>query len=322
MTAVEHDDSRSATLRAMIALLVAMASFTLNDAFMKLVTVNMPLGEAIFIRSAFAFSFLWLISLRFGRIQFKRAYLTTDVVVRSIAEVLATVSFLSALMRLPIGNLMAILQAIPLVVTAGGALFFGMQVGWRRWLAIMAGLVGVIIVIDPRVDQFNAWALLAVFTVLCSATRDLATRKIPKSMPSLTLTALTTIVVAIMGLALGLGEDWYVPSPQELGQLFIASSLIIIAYGGVIIAMRSGNFAAAAPMRYSGVVWGLLLGYVVWNEVPSAMMLFGTSIIIASGVYSFWRERLRHQSLAVESEPLNEGAISTARSNRETTKSE
>jgi drug/metabolite transporter (DMT)-like permease len=159
--------------------------------------------------------------------------------------------------------------------------------------------------VRPGLAGFNQFALLALLSVAFCALRDLATRKIPAQIPSLFITLLTTITVTSAGglIFIPLG-GWTPPSTHSLGLLAFTSVLLLIGYQCIITALRTGDISAVAPFRYSALLWAMLLGYVVFGDVPDAMMVTGASIIVVSGLYAFYRERIRHRALAAESSGL------------------
>ena len=181
-------------------------------------------------------------------------------------------------------------------------MIFGEPVGWRRWSAIVAGFIGVLIIVRPGLAGFSQYALFALVSVAFCALRDLATRRIPPKIPSLFITLLTTVTVTTAGGAIlvPLG-GWTPPSTGALGLQALAAVLLLIGYQCIITALRSGDISAVAPFRYSALLWAMMLGYLVFGDVPDAMMVTGASIIVASGLYAFYRERIRHRALAAES---------------------
>ncbi|MBP2445519.1 drug/metabolite transporter (DMT)-like permease [Rhizobium leguminosarum] len=218
---------------------------------------------------------------------------------------IAAVTYITALGMMPIANASAILQSLPLVVTFGAALFFGEPVGWRRWSAILVGLVGVMIIIRPGPEGFTAAALLCVGSVLSTASRDLATRSIDPEIPSLMITVITAISVSFFGALLipALG-GWQPVSATSLGHLVLASVLVLVGYQSVILAMRTGEISFVAPFRYTSLIFSSLLGFFFFAEVPDSWMLVGAAIVIASGLYTFYREAKRRVSpIAQESAP-------------------
>ena len=282
-----------------------MAGFTMNDAITKAVSSEMNFGEIMLVRGVVAIALIATLAWHQGAMRPMRTLVMKPVVLRVAGEVLGTVAFLAAIVHLPLANTAAIFQALPLAVTLGAALMFGEPVGWRRWLAIVVGFIGVLIIVRPGVDGFNQFALIALVSVFFCAVRDLATRRIPAQVPSLFITLVTTVTVTIAGAAIivPLG-GWTPPSPRALGLLTLAAVLLLIGYQCVIMALRSGDISAVAPFRYSALLWAMLLGYLVFGDVPDAMMVTGAAIIVLSGLYAFYRERIRHRPVAADASGL------------------
>lgn len=284
---------------------VAMAVFTTNDAITKALSAEMNFGQVMLVRGIFAFVLILALAFHQRAVRPLRTLLVKPVALRVAGEVGGTVSFLAAIAHLPLANTSAIFQALPLVITLGAALLFGEPVGWRRWLAIAAGFVGVLIIVRPGVAGFNQFSLLALISVLFCAVRDLATRRIPAQIPSLFITLLTTVTVTTAGAAIIFPLGGWTPlSGRALGLLLLAAVLLLIGYQSVIMALRSGDISAIAPFRYSALIWAMLLGYLVFGDVPDAMMLTGASIIVLSGLYAFYRERQRHRPVAASASGL------------------
>jgi drug/metabolite transporter (DMT)-like permease len=284
---------------------VGMAGFTMNDTITKVVSSEMNFGQVMLVRGLLAIVLIAALAWHQGALRPLRTLLVKPVALRVIGEVGGTVSFLAAIVHLPLANTVAILQALPLAVTLGAALIFREPVGWRRWLAITAGFVGVLIVVRPGAEGFDQFSLFALVSVIFCALRDLATRRIPAPIPSLFITLLTTVTVTIAGAAIlvPLG-GWTPPSGRALGLLALAAVLLLIGYQYVIMALRSGDISAVAPFRYSALVWAMLLGYLVFGDVPDAMMVTGASIIVLSGLYAFYRERKRARPVAADASGL------------------
>jgi drug/metabolite transporter (DMT)-like permease len=288
---------------------VAMAGFTMNDSITKAVSSEMNFGEIMLVRGAFAIALIWAFAAWQGALRPLRTLFVRPVALRVIGEVGGTVSFLAAIVHLPLANTAAIFQALPLAITLGAALLFSEPVGWRRWLAISAGFAGVLIIVRPGLAGFNEFSLLALVSVVFCAGRDLATRQIPAKIPSLFITLLTTTVVTATGAAIlvPLG-GWTPPSFHALSLLALAAVLLLIGYQTVIMALRTGDISAVAPFRYTALLWAMLLGYLVFGDKPDAMMIVGAAIIVLSGLYAFYRERVRHRLLAAStSGPPPEG---------------
>ena len=283
----------------------AMAAFTINDAITKSVSAEMNFGQVMMVRGLFAIVLIAVLALHQRALRPPRTLMTMAVVLRVAGEIGGTILFLAAIVNLPLANTTAILQALPLAITLGAALTFGEPVGWRRWLAIAAGFIGVLIIVRPGVEGFNQFSLFALISVIFCAIRDLATKQIPASIPSLFVTLLTTVTVTIAGAAIlvPLG-GWTPPSGRALALLALAAVLLLIGYQCIIMALRTGDISAVAPFRYSALLWAMLLGYLVFGDRPDAMMVTGAAIIVSSGLYAFYRERIRHRAVAAESSGL------------------
>jgi drug/metabolite transporter (DMT)-like permease len=283
----------------------AMAAFTINDAITKAVSAEMNFGQVMLVRGLFAIALIAALALHQRALRPLRTLMTMAIVLRVAGEIGATILFLAAIVNLPLANTTAILQVLPLAITLGAALTFGEPVGWRRWLAIAAGFIGVLIIVRPGVEGFNQFSLFALISVIFCAIRDLATKRIPAPIPSLFVTLLTTISVTIAGagILVPLG-GWTPPSGRSLALLAFTAILLLIGYQCIIMALRTGDISAVAPFRYSALLWAMLLGYLVFGDVPDAMMVSGAAIIVASGLYAFYRERIRHRAVAAESSGL------------------
>jgi drug/metabolite transporter (DMT)-like permease len=278
---------------------VATAGFTVNDAITKVVSSEMNFGQVMLVRGIFAIGLIAALACHQGALRSLRTLLVKPVALRVLGEVGGTVSYLAAISHLPLANISAILQALPLLVTLGAALAFGEPVGWRRWLAIIAGFVGVLIIVRPGAEGFNQFTLFALISVVFCALRDLATRLIPAQIPSLFVTLLTTITVTTTGavIVVPLG-GWTPPSVHALGLLAMAAVLVLIGYQCVIMALRTGDISAVAPFRYLALLWAMLLGYLIFGDMPDAMMITGAAVIVLSGLYAFHRERKRKRPVA------------------------
>ncbi|QOZ26619.1 DMT family transporter [Bradyrhizobium sp. CCBAU 51753] len=294
----------SSNLRGSLLMAAAMASFTVNDTITKAVSVELNIGEILLVRGGFAIVLVAGLAAYRDALRSLRVLLIWPVALRVIGEIGGTLTYLSAIAQIPLANASAIFQALPLVITLGAALVFGEPVGWRRWLAIAAGFIGVLIIVRPGAEGFSQAALSALASVGFCAVRDLATRRIPKQLPTLFITLLTTVTVSTAGavVLVPLG-GWKPPSGNALGLLALAAVLILIGYQCIIAALRTGDISAIAPFRYSALLWAMLTGYLAFGHKPDGAMLIGAAIIVASGLYAFYRERLRDKLRPAASGP-------------------
>lgn len=270
-----------------------MAGFTLNDAITKYSSQSMNMAQVMLIRGAFASLFVGLLAWQRGALVRPRSMLQPLVALRVLAEAGATVTFLVALAHLPIASVSAVLQALPLAVTMGAALVFGEAVGWRRWLAIAVGFGGVLVVVRPGFEGFSMFSLVALASVACCAVRDLATKRIPQAIPTLLVSTATALAMTVVGaLLLSPMGGWTPMTGKATALLALAAVLVLIGYQFIIMAMRSGEISFIAPFRYTALLWSIVLGLLVFGDVPDMTMIIGASTIVGSGLYALYRERV------------------------------
>jgi drug/metabolite transporter (DMT)-like permease len=278
-------------LRGIVAMVLCNTLFLINDAQMKLVSVDIPLGQLIFMRGLFSIVIIGAIVAWTGQYRAIRQVWHWAMALRCIAEIAAAFLFLYALFHMPIANINAVLQVVPLMITAAGAVFLSEYVGWRRWTAIAVGFLGVLIVVRPGLAGFNEFSLVALAAMLFVTLKDLTTRMLPRGLPAMLVGGATAIAVGLSGAAYGTTETWVVPEWKHLALLAGSAIFIIAGYYASVIAMRHGDISITAPFRYSVIVSAIIVGYLFWGEVPDAPMLIGTTIIILTGIYTFQRER-------------------------------
>lgn len=280
-------------MRGALFMVISMAAFTVNDSITKLVASSFNMGQVMLVRGLFATILVVAIAWHQNALRPLSTAFEPALITRVLCEALATTFFLIALAHLPLANVSAVLQALPLAVTMGAALYFGEQVGWRRWLAIATGFAGVLIVVRPGFSGFNAYALLALASVACCAVRDLATKSIPNEIPSLFISVATSVAVTMTGafLVVPLG-GWSTPSAGDLTLLASAAVLLVIGYQFIIKAMREGSISFIAPFRYTALLWSLALGYAIFGDIPDTAMAVGATVVVGSGLYTLYREQI------------------------------
>lgn len=291
---IQHDNFKGALLMTL-----AMAGFTVNDAMVKVVTPDMNTGQIMFVRGLLTAALVFAVALRMGALRPLRTLLDPHLALRTAGELISSITYVSALGMIPLPNASAIMQAMPLAVAMGAALFLNEAVGWRRWIAILVGFAGVLVIIRPGAEGFTAGSLLVVGSVLSSATRDIATKKIDPEIPALFISAVTACVVALFGAILIVPfGGWRPVPPADIGLLALGAAGLFAGYQTLVMAMRSGEISFIAPFRYTSLLWAIVLAAVLLSEFPDRWMLAGSAIVIAAGLYSFYRESRRHRALA------------------------
>ena len=273
-------------------MVIAMATFTLNDACMKAITADVPLFQAIAMRGVLTVALLGGMVWATAAGQFTlRGRDARAAGVRAVAEVLATITFIAALMHMPLANLSAIFQALPLTVTLAAAVFFGDRIGWRRMTAIMIGFVGVMLIVRPGTAGFDVWSLMALASVATAVVRDLATRELSAEVPSVTVAFWTAALLTVLAVLVTLGQGWQAPAPRDLWLIPVAAFCVVLGYLFIIKAMRVGDIGFVAPFRYTALIWAIGLGWVMFGTWPDVLTVLGGAIVIATGAFTLYRGR-------------------------------
>lgn len=286
--------------RGILFMSVSMAAFTLNDAMMKATTMSVPLMQAILIRGALTIIALALVGRFIGGISLRLPGRDLRLMGwRTLGELGATLTFLTALMHMPLANLSAIMQSLPLAVTLGAALLLREPVGWRRMLAIMTGFAGVLLIVRPGTDGFDIWSVVGLASVACVVLRDLVTRQLSSAASSVTVAFTTAVAVTLMGaFGTALRGEWVPVATPDFLRLTVAAVALIFGYLFVVKAMRVGEVALVAPFRYTSLLWAILLGWMFFGAWPDALTFVGAVVIVASGLYAYLREYRLRRDLA------------------------
>ena len=280
-------------LRGAALMVMAMLFFALEDMLIKFMAVSLPIGQIVGMLGVGSAIILAIFLVIQRQPLFDRNMLTLPILLRAVGELIGTVGFVTAIALTPLSSASAILQATPLFVTLGAALFLQETVGWRRWTAILMGFFGVMLIIQPGMDGFDWNSLFALQGVLGLGIRDLATRRVPKEVSSLQLSFLAFLVLIPSAIILMLvnGTSLVTLTPVLWGYFSAAIAIGIVAYYCIVAAMRMGEISFVTPFRYSRILFALAIGVGVFKEEPNAIMLAGATIVVTSGLYTLWRER-------------------------------
>lgn len=273
-------------------------AYVLNDAVMKLLFADIDFFQAIFLRGLVSLPPLLVLALMTKTLLQKySAKNQRFMIIRILAEIGTTVTFLTALKHMPLANVTAILQSLPLAITMAAAIFLGEPVGWRRWSAICLGFTGVLIIIRPGLAGFNSYSLLALAAVLLLTVREISTRQLDKKIPTVTVALSTTLGITVFAALMLIGDEW-----AEIN--FVSWSLIIAAAAAVtvatllsVVAMRTGDIGFVSPFRYTSLIGAIGLGILLFGEWPDGITLLGAVIIAFAGIYSLYREQLFNKNV-------------------------
>ena len=273
-------------------------AYVLNDAVMKLLFADIDFFQAIFLRGLVSLPPLLVLALMTKTLLQKySAKNQRFMIIRILAEIGTTVTFLTALKHMPLANVTAILQSLQLDITIAAAIFLCVTVVWRRWSAICLGFTGVLIIIRPGLAGFNSYSLLALAAVLLLTVREISTRQLDKKIPTVTVALSTTLGITAFAALMLIGDEW-----AEIN--FVSWSLIIAAAAAVtvatllsVVAMRTGDIGFVSPFRYTSLIGAIGLGILLFGEWPDGMTLLGAVIIAFAGVYSLYREQLFNKNV-------------------------
>jgi drug/metabolite transporter (DMT)-like permease len=271
---------------------LAMAGFSCNDAMIKLVSQDIDLYQAIFLRGLLVTTGFGLLAAATGALGPIRSPRDRRALAgRTVGEIFGVFCFLTALTRMPIANATAILQSLPLALTLGAAYLMHEPVGKGRYGAILVGFLGVLVIVRPGSDGFSGYSLLAVISVFLFTLRDLSTRQISPDVPTVLAAFLTSGLTTLAAGGVSLFTGWSGLSAANVLTLCFGAACLMVGYHFSIIGMRTGEVGFVSPFRYSLLIWAMMLGWLVYGDVPDLWMLVGAGIVVAAGSYTFYSER-------------------------------
>ena len=278
-------------------MLASIAMFSINDALGKWLLATYSVGELLLVRSAAALLLLAPFIRQAGMAAFTRAPRRGLQIVRVLLSTLAVAIFFWAVSYLPLADTVTFYLAGPIYVTALSVILLGEKVGWRRWTAVIVGFAGVLLALRPSAASFTLPALIALIGSIFFACLMIATRLLRE-------TSNTVLVAGQIGGTLLFGAviapfAWITPSPLDLALLALFGVLSIMALACVNLSLKLAAASVVVPYQYTIIVWAIVLGYVVFGDVPDAFTLTGAAIIIMAGLYIFWREQMRGEQDAV-----------------------
>lgn len=282
---------------AVVAMVAAVAAFSLSDMTMKTLATHQPTGENLVLRALFATPMAFLFTRARGETISLRQMGRPILLVRAACEVAIVGLFISALPFLKLGDAITITQTTPLLMTALAAAVFKETVGWRRWAATAVGFAGVVLVARPGAQGLNPWALSALAVAALVAVRDMITRYVPPEISTGVVTLMTTTAAGLAGVALAPFERWAAPAPATLALAATAAALTLVGNVLIIKAFRIGEASFVSPFRYAVIPFSLLWGFLAFGERPDALALAGIALIVGAGLYTLSRERARRSAM-------------------------
>jgi drug/metabolite transporter (DMT)-like permease len=291
---------RTSNLTGVTAMLAGTASFVVGDSFMKLVTIDLPPFEVLFLRGVAASLTCGLLLLVLGDWRFISSALHPRALMRAAGETLSVLCYIVALARMPIADVVAILQTAPLILILALAFLLRERVGAARVALALVGFAGAFLVAQPGSAGISPAALLAFASAVLIAARDLVGRDVPARIPVMVVTFATNAMVMVVAGATSLGlEGWQAPADWHLAFLGFASLFVTLGHVGLLLAYRLGRTAAVAPFFYSFALWAVLSGVIVFGAWPNTLALGGIALIVASGVAIVLLDQRRGEVIAL-----------------------
>ena len=275
-------------------MLLCQFSFATNDAFVKVIYKNynemFVLNQIIFIRGIFTLFFILLFLYIKKELDLKLIFTSNELRVRGLLEFLAAIFFFIGIALLPFANVYILLSMAPILLTAFSAIFLNEKVRWRRWSAVLLGFIGVVVVINPGQLESGYFFIFPIIAAIMLSIRDMYTKKFKKDYSSLQIAFMTCfIVTALFGL-LSIYK-FYDFSPIDIFILFIAAFFLALGYIFSVATIKIALVSVTSTFRYSVILWGILYGYFLFDEVPSTNSYIGAIIIIISGLIIISRQK-------------------------------
>ena len=279
--------------KGIILMLISMASFAVGDTFVKISGAFLSPSQIMFFLIAGGLIIFAIIAKFKGENLLDRRAFSPILLIRYCAEMVGLVAMIIGLTKIPLSVVGTVTQASPILVAAGAVIFFKEVISWRRWTSIFIGFVGVVLVIQPGGQNLDYAVIWAVVALIAFSIRDLVTRLTPPDIPSSSIATFTMIAAFPFTTAWVFlsGEKFF---PPEMDWAVVSSMIILGSFGYLLLitSLRLGELSAIMPFRYSRIVFLLILGFLVFGERPTASMLIGATLILISGVYIMWREKV------------------------------
>ena len=285
--------------KGIILMIISMASFAVGDTFVKISGAFLSPAQIMFFLIAGGLIIFAIIAKFKGENLLDSRAFSPVLLIRYLAEMIGLVAMIMGLTKIPLSVVGTVTQASPILVAAGAVLFFKENVSWRRWSSIIIGFIGVVLVIQPGSQNLDYAVIWAVVALVAFSIRDLVTRLTPPDIPSASIATFT--MIAAFPFTAGwvfFGDEKFFP--PEIDWVVVSSMIILGSFGYLLLitSLRLGELSAIMPFRYSRIVFLLILGALVFGERPTASMLVGAALILISGVYIMWREKVVKSGLA------------------------
>ena len=281
----------SANLKSIILMIIGMGCLTLCDLLIKIASQTLPLGQVMIVFGVGSITvFMGLMRIKGESVRLS-SLTNPAVVLRNIGDLIAINGMCLALVLVPISTIGAVIQTVPLMVTAAAALFLGERVGTRRWLAIVIGFLGTLFIIQPGAANFDITTTFVLIAAVGMALRDVTTKLVWEKFSTLLLSSYTSALFIISGSFLLIISGG--ASVPDIGMIAILAAMVASGSLGFFFttkAVRLGDVSVVIPFRYTRILFSLAAGTLILSEQLNALMLFGSALTIFSGLYIWRRE--------------------------------
>jgi len=291
------------SLKAIAFMVTAVAAFSGMDTLLKLLSEHYPPMQVVALRGAAAVPFMVLPLLVMGRLKALKPVRMGMHILRALLQLFVLVTFVYAVRALSLADAYSIFLSAPLIVTALSVPLLGEHVGWRRWIAVCVGLVGVLTMLKPSASSLvSLGAVAALLSAAGYAFNSIALRIITRTDSTVSVTFWMISLMTVMALCFSApqwtpirGEDWLL--------LAAIGFFSAIAQHLLTEAFRNAAPSVVAPFEYTALLWGIGIDRVVWSVLPTSRVYVGGGIVIASGLYLIWREHVvRASPIAAETQ--------------------
>jgi len=283
-------------LSGVLIMLLAVLLFSCMDALIKLASARYPTGQIIFFRNTFAFLPLSIFIRRAGGLKILRTRHWRQHLLRAFFGITSMGCGFLSFALMPLADSVAIGMSAPIFLTAVSVPLLGETVGWRRWAAVIAGFLGILIITRPGMGVFGTGALLALAGSALYALAIVQIRKMPASEPAATTVFFFSLIATAVGGA-SLPWQWVTPDPLMLACLIVIGLIGGLAQMALTVAYRIGPVSIVAPFEYTGLLFATGFGFAIWGQVPDRFVFLGAGVVVASGLYILHREQVRMRAL-------------------------
>ena len=292
----EASGYRTRTGAGIVCMIIGAGLLTTSDGVVKWLAGGYPISQIIVLRGAFILLPMFILAWRMGKLRSLRVSKRGPQMLRAILFTGSVFLFLNGLRFNPLAINTAVAFASPLIITALAAPFLGESIGWRRWSAVLVGFFGVLIIVQPFDDSINIYVLLPLGAAFTSACQDIVTRRMSDTESALSVLLCSTVLVMLVAACFAFAGNWRLPTMMDFALLVLTGLLSGAAHYLLIETFVLVEAAIVAPFRYSALIWGLLIGFLVWDHLPSRLNWLGICLIVGSGIYIIHRESGRRKA--------------------------